>query len=113
MNASIVLAVPETGCDPLKNAEQIAGNIVVIKRAQCTFAVQASMAEAAGAVAVIIFDDRNEELSNMAGDFAAVAIPVMMVTQDAGAKLRENLGQACAIRIGTLRDVITCGNIRI
>jgi hypothetical protein len=119
MNASIVVAVPETGCVPLENAEQMAGNIAVIQRApRCTFAVQASMAQAAGAVAAIVTDDRDEDLSNMAGDFSAgdfsaVTIPAMMVTQDAGDKLRENLGQACAIRIGTLRDVITCGNIRI
>ena len=110
MNASIVVAVPETGCAPLENAEQMAGNVAVIQRAQCTFAVQASMAEAAGAVAAIVTDDRDEDLSSMAGDFSAVTIPAMMVTQDAGAKLRENLGQACAIAIGTLRDVIARSN---
>jgi hypothetical protein len=111
MNASIVVAVPETGCAPLENAEQMAGNIAVIQRApQCTFAVQASMAQAAGAVAAIVTDDRDEDLSSMAGDFSAVTIPAMMVTQDAGAKLRENLGQACAIAIGTLRDVIARSN---
>ncbi len=100
-----MLAVPETGCGPLENAEQMAGNIAVMQRAQCTFVVQASMAEAAGAVAAIVIDDRNEDLSNMDGDFSAVTIPAMVVTQDAGAKLCENLGRACAIGIGTLRDV--------
>jgi hypothetical protein len=110
MNVSNVVAVPEAFCDPLENIEQIAGNIVVIKRAQCTFEVQASMAEAAGAVAAIVTNDRNKDLWNIAGDFSAVTIPVMMVTQDAGAKLRENLGQACAIWIGT---VITSRNIQM
>ena len=102
LNASIVVAVPETGCDPMENAEQIAGNIAVIKRGECTFAEKASGAEGAGAVAVIITNNRIEELWNMAGDeFSAVGIPSMMVTQDAGAQLRENSGQACAIAIGT------------
>jgi hypothetical protein len=100
LNASTVVAVPEMGCTPFENAEQMAGNIAVINRGACFFAEKARNAEAAGAVAVIITNNRIEPLVKMTGDFSAVTIPAMMVTQDGGAELRKNSGRACAIRIG-------------
>ena len=100
LNASTVVAVPEMGCTPLENAEQMAGSIAVINRGACFFAEKARNAEAAGAVAVIITNNRIEPLVTMTGDFSAVTIPAMMVTQDGGAELRKNSGRACAIRIG-------------
>ena len=100
LNASTVVAVPEMGCTPLENAEQMAGNIAVINRGGCVFAEKARNAEAAGAVAVIITNNRIEPLVKMSGDFSAVTIPAMMATQDGGAELRKNSGRACAIRIG-------------
>jgi hypothetical protein len=100
LNASTVVAVPEFGCTPLENAAQIAGNIAVIGRGTCPFAQKASIAQAAGAVAVVITDNRVAVLLKMVGDFSAVAIPAMMVTQDSGAKLRENSGRVATIGIG-------------
>ena len=84
LNASTVVAVPEMGCTPLENAEQMAGNVAVINRGACKYADKA----------------RNEPLGKMTGEFSAVTIPAMMVTQDGGAELRKNSGRACAIRIG-------------
>ena len=100
LNASTVVAVPEMGCTPLENAEQIAGNVAVINRGACKYADKARNAEAAGAVAVIITNNRIEPLVTIPGDFSAVTIPAMMVTQDGGAELRKNSGRACTIRIG-------------
>jgi hypothetical protein len=100
LRASTVVAVPEMGCTALENVEQMAGNVAVINRGACFFAEKARNAEAAGAVAVIITNNRIEAPWKMAGDFSAVTIPAMMVTQDGGAELRRNSGRACAIRIG-------------
>ncbi len=100
LSSSTVVAVPEMGCSPLENGEQMAGNIAVITRGACTFTEKARNAQAAGAVAVIITDDRAQGLVPMPGNFSGVTIPAMMVTQDGGARLRENSGRACAIRIG-------------
>ena len=100
LSSSTVVAVPEMGCSPLENGEQMAGNIAVITRGACTFTEKARNAQAAGAVAVIITDDRVQGLVSMPGNFSGVTIPAMMVTQDGGARLRENSGRACAIRIG-------------
>jgi hypothetical protein len=105
LNASTVVAVPELGCAALENVEQMAGNIAVIRRGDCDFAEKASNAQAAGAVAVVITNNRIEAPWKMVGDFSAVTIPAMMITQDAGAELRGNSGRACAIAIGT-RSVI-------
>ncbi len=100
LSSSAVLAVPEMGCSPLDNAAQMAGNIAVINRGACTFAQKARNAEAAGAVAVVITDNRIDRLVKMTGDFSAVTIPAMMATQTGGKKLRENAGRAAAIKIG-------------
>ena len=100
LSSSTVVAVPEMGCSPLENGVQMAGNIAVITRGACTFTEKALNAQAAGAVAVIITDDRVQGLDPMPGNFSGVTIPAMMVTQDGGARLRENSGRACAIRIG-------------
>jgi hypothetical protein len=100
----MVLAVPEMGCSPLENAAQVAGNIAVINRGACFFAEKALNAQAAGAVAVIIMNNRIDPdeplVTRMSGDFSAVTIPAMMVSQAGGKKLRENLGRAAAIKIG-------------
>jgi hypothetical protein len=94
-NASTAVAVFEVGCCRMKNVEEIAGNIALISnQGNCTFEVMARNAQAAGAVAVIMD-------SYFYGDFSAVAIPAMSVAYYAGAKLRENSGRACVIRIGT------------
>jgi hypothetical protein len=103
LSSSMVLAVPEMGCSPLENAAQVAGNIAVINRGACLFTEKALNAQAAGAVAVIIMNNRiepDEPLARMSGDFSAVTIPAMMVSQAGGKKLRENLGRAAAIKIG-------------
>jgi hypothetical protein len=102
LNASTVVAVPEMGCSLFENGKQMAGNIAVIKRGICSFTEKARNAEAAGAVAVVITDDRIDRLSTMLGNVSGVTIPAMIVTQAGGEKLRENAGRACAIRIGEL-----------
>ena len=100
LSSSMVLAVPEMGCSPLENAAQVAGNIAVINRGACFFAEKALNAQAAGAVAVIIMNNRDEPLVRMSGDFSAVTIPAMMVSQADGKRLRDNAGRTVTIAIG-------------
>lgn len=45
------------GCSPLANAAQVAGNIALIERGRCGFAVKARHATEAGATAVIIYNN--------------------------------------------------------
>ncbi|MEP0547887.1 MAG: PA domain-containing protein [Rhodothermales bacterium] len=66
-------APAEQGCDPLTNADDVAGNVAMVLRGTCTFVVKVQNAAAAGAVAVVVYnDDRNgnedESLVQMGGD---------------------------------------------
>ena len=99
LNASTVAAVPETGCSQLANGEQMAGNVALISEGNCSFSEQVRNAQAAGAVAVIIANAPADSYNDV--DFSGVTVPALAVTPYAAAKLRENSGRACAIRIGT------------
>lgn len=48
------------GCEPFVNAEEVAGGVALVERGTCLFTVKATNAAAAGAVAMIVYqDDRN------------------------------------------------------
>ncbi|HEY5890654.1 MAG TPA: S8 family serine peptidase [Acidimicrobiia bacterium] len=57
------------GCEPAANAADIAGNIALVERGICDFVVKVANAEAAGAIATIVFNDaaRGDALLNMGG----------------------------------------------
>lgn len=48
---------PLNGCQYSKNADELKGNVALIKRGECSFFMKAINAEKIGAKAVIIFDD--------------------------------------------------------
>jgi len=69
------------GCNaPLNNAADVAGKIAVIQRGVCNFSLKAYVAQQAGAIGVIIFnnDGTNATAGMAAGDYgASVTIPVV------------------------------------
>ncbi len=81
------------GCNPLVNGSQIAGKIAVVYRGTCEFGVKALNAQNAGAVAVVIINNAaGAPVAMGAGSQGAnVSIPVVMITQNAGALLRDEL----------------------
>lgn len=109
LSGKIVLAVDAAdfegptvndGCTAFTNAAEIAGNIALIDRGSppepapsCTFAKKALNAQNAGAIGVIIADNRRETCSppNMGGSSDQVRIPVISVTQDDGIALKAQL----------------------
>lgn len=110
MSGKIVLAVDEAnsdgptvndGCTPFTNASAINGNIALIDRGgpttpPCTFVKKALHAQAAGAVGVIIADNRKDTClaPSLGGSDESVRIPVISITQDDGAALKSQLGNA-------------------
>ncbi|MET0928571.1 MAG: M28 family metallopeptidase [Aeromicrobium sp.] len=78
-----------SGCEPEDFAGFTAGNIALIQRGTCTFEVKAANAVAAGATAVIIFNEgqpgRDELLEGTLG--VPVTIPVVGVSYVDGAAL--------------------------
>ncbi len=47
--------LPEEGCDPFLNADEVAGNVAVIARGNCAFVTKVQNASAAGAAGVVIY----------------------------------------------------------
>lgn len=95
------------GCSAFSNADAVSGNIALIDRGTCTFVEKARNAQTAGAVGVIIIDNRRETclppgLGNSNGDGTDITIPVVSLTQDQGDALDAQLAQNVEIR-GMLR----------
>ncbi len=88
-------AADSLGCFTLTNGSQIAGKIAVVYRGSCQFGTKAKNAQNKGAVAVIIINnvpDDVTQLGMLPGDSgAAVTIPVIIINQDAGALLKNEI----------------------
>ena len=83
---------PNDGCEAIVNAGAIAGNIALIDRGNCTFVIKAGMAQAAGAIAVIIANNAAGPAPALGGADPTITIPVISVSQADGATLKANLG---------------------
>ncbi|HEX2642880.1 MAG TPA: S8 family serine peptidase, partial [Thermoanaerobaculia bacterium] len=68
------------GCSPLTNAAAVAGNIAMIDRGTCGFAVKVKIAQDAGAIAVLIANSAAGVFGGMAGVDPTITIPSVMVT---------------------------------
>jgi hypothetical protein len=81
------------GCGSLINGADIDDQIAVIYRGSCEFGTKALNAQNAGANAVIIINNTGGSPLEMGGgaDGAGVTIPVIMITQDAGAQLKAEI----------------------
>lgn len=94
-------------CDTtLINAAQIAGRVAVLYRGTCEFGTKALAAQRAGAVACIIVNNQTTMI-NLAGggNGLNVTIPVILITQADGARLRPFIdsGDSTNILIGQKR----------
>lgn len=77
-------------CEPIVN--NVAGKIALIDRGTCTFQQKAQAAEAAGAIGVILVNNKQGVAPGMPGDGSApVSIPILSVTQNQGAALKTAL----------------------
>lgn len=100
----------ELGCDPLVNGASINGNIAVAVRGSCAFSVKAFNAQNAGATALIIINDvtQSPNVLGAGANAANVNIPVLMVSQAAGADLLAalNAGQTVTGLMGEQNEWI-------
>lgn len=72
------------------NAAQVDGRVALIHRGTCEFGAKALNAQNAGAIAVVIYNNANDEPVSMGGGAvgASVTIPVISIGQSQGAALR-------------------------
>ena len=105
LSGRLMWADPATAsCNPLRNAEDLQGTVVIVARCgQTDFLDKALRAEDAGAAAVIIVNNEDGPALHVCArpknrPTQALRIPVVMVTKDDGAQMLQNIaGNVCAI----------------
>ncbi|MFD1538423.1 M28 family metallopeptidase [Nonomuraea guangzhouensis] len=118
-NVDLVLPpgpVPSTstsGCEAADFAGFTPGNIALLQRGTCTFLVKAQNAQAAGAVAAIIFNEgqpgRTETPRGNLG--TPVSIPVVGASFAVGEELSSPAGTVVHLRTDTISEVRTTDNV--
>ena len=82
-------ANPTLGCGPLVGFP--AGAIALVDRGSCSFVQKASNAQAAGATAVIVVNDRAGDPTTLTGSDPSITIPAVHVSQADGTTIRAGL----------------------
>jgi hypothetical protein len=91
LQSDLVLYVNATnpadeGCFAPANGAALNGKIVILRRGGCNFSVKVKFAQDAGAIAVIVVNNKAGEIT-MSGADAAITIPAISVTQEVGESL--------------------------
>lgn len=84
-------AAPTQGCNALTNVGAIAGNIAVVDRGTCGFAVKAKNAQDAGATGVIVVNNVAGAAPGLGGSDPTVTVPTVSLSQADGGALKASL----------------------
>ncbi|KAL4586078.1 hypothetical protein LXL04_010709 [Taraxacum kok-saghyz] len=88
----VTLADPPDCCSTPKN--KLTGEVILVHRGNCSFTDKAHVAQAAGASAILIINNRTELFKMVCEEDESdvdIHIPAVMLPQDAGANLEENI----------------------
>ena len=102
-----------TGCVAADFAGFPVGNIALISRGSCSFAIKATNASSAGASGVVIYNNTTGTLNGTLSSTFALDIPVTSVTQALGAELAiaASAGLVLRLKTDTLRGTVTSYNV--
>ena len=100
-----------TGCNAADFAGFPAGNIALISRGACTFALKATNAYNAGAAGVIIYNNIPGTLNGTLGNGFTLDISVTSVTQAVGQQLAATPGLVMRLKTDTFRGTATTSNV--
>jgi len=96
ISGNLVPGTPIDGCAALTNPGDIAGNVALIRRGTCGFIVKYQMAQAAGATAIVVFNDGLDPTRVppivMGGLDDSVTIPGLMISSTVGDVLAVTAG---------------------
>jgi aminopeptidase Y len=110
-----VLPAPPTdatpGCEATDFAGFPAGNIALISRGACTFAIKATNAYDAGAVGVVIYNNVPGPIAGTLGNTFTLDIPVTSVSQEVGQQLVATPGLVLSLTTETFRGQATTSNV--
>lgn len=102
-------AQPSLGCTQYIDPNQVKGKIALIDRGECEFGEKAYKAQLRGAIAVIIVNYEDQLLSMAPGVIGSnVDIPVIMITQSDGEKIKNYLqaGVEASIQLTGDEDIL-------
>lgn len=99
------------GCEAADFAGFTAGNIALVQRGSCTFAIKATNAYNAGAAAVIIWNNQPGTINGTLGNAFTLDIPVVSATQVDGAELAATTGLLMRVKTETFRGIATTYNV--
>ena len=88
----VVNAEPADACGPLTNGEELSGAVLLVHRGSCSFMEKALNVEQAGALAVIVINNKDSEAAFAMGSDEqphGVKILTMMVSKHVGQDLRH------------------------
>ncbi|KAI0171479.1 hypothetical protein BJ166DRAFT_589542 [Pestalotiopsis sp. NC0098] len=85
-SAPLVL-VSNLGCDVTDYPEEVSGKIALISRGNCTFAVKATNAKTAGAVAAVVYNNIAGTVSGTLGAPSDAYVPVVGISLEQGDEL--------------------------
>lgn len=100
-----------TGCNAADFAGFPAGDIALISRGACTFALKATNAFNAGASAVIIYNNSPGTLNGTLSSTFTLDIGVTAVTMDVGQALAATAGLEMRLKTDTFRGTATTSNV--
>lgn len=81
ISAALVLGNPVNGCTELANAADVSGNIAFVQRGACSFSTKYNVAAAAGARAIVVFNNAGDPITMSA---PGTTIPGQMIAQAEG-----------------------------
>lgn len=99
------------GCEAADFAGFPAGNIALIRRGACSFAVKATNAAAAGAGGVVIYNNIPGVLNGTLGNGFTLNIAVTSVEQTVGDALAATPGLVLHLKTNTFRGIATTYNV--
>jgi Zn-dependent M28 family amino/carboxypeptidase len=103
-----------SGCEAADFAGFPAGNIALIQRGTCDFSVKVLNAQAAGAVAVVIFNEGNSpDREGLIGATlgTTASVPVIEATFAVGAALAQEPGVVLHVKTETSNETLTSSNL--
>lgn len=106
ITGNLVLVNDGTGvatdaCEPIVNAAALAGNVALLDRGTCTFAVKTKNAQNAGAIAVVVADNApGSPPAGLAGADPTITIPTVRISLPDGNTIKAALGSGVNVTVG-------------
>ncbi|WP_416306258.1 S8 family serine peptidase [Neptunicella sp. SCSIO 80796] len=96
ITGELAIVTPLDACSAVTNPESIAGKFALLQRGGCNFTVKIANAEAAGASAVVVFNNVSDAPIPMAGDPAAT-VSAVMISLENGNTIMSDIDSGTAV----------------